>query len=127
MMENLIDQILDKLMSHYQVSTISQLAQKMEISQQTISAWKSRNSITAIKKRCRELGVYEEIFRDINVQSIHTVNGGQVAQTVKRNQVSSESDFKDIDPATLELLKEAYKKARENNQVTEFRIHIMSF
>jgi hypothetical protein len=126
-MENPIDQILDKLMSHYQVSTISHLAQKMEISQQTISAWKSRNSITAIKKRCRELGVYEEIFRDINVQSIHTVNGGQVAQTVKRDQISSESDFKDIDPATLELIKEAYMKAKNDNRLKEFRIHMMSF
>ena len=57
-----IDIILDELMSHYDVFRISDLADKMGVSQQTVSAWKSRNSINAIIKKCRELGIFNEIL-----------------------------------------------------------------
>jgi hypothetical protein len=34
------------------------------VSQPAISQWKTRNAISAVKKRCRELGIYNEIFGD---------------------------------------------------------------
>jgi hypothetical protein len=100
----------------------------MDISQQTISAWKSRNSINAIKKKCRELGIFDKIFHDINIQSIQTINGGQTAQNVGNNQVTSrETDHTDIDKATFELIKETYQNAKKYDKLNEFRIYIMSF
>lgn len=57
-------EIIEKLFTYYKVTNVSQLSKKMNTSQATISNWKVRNSINAIKKRCRELDIYEEIFNE---------------------------------------------------------------
>jgi len=59
-----IDLIFEKLYNYYNVSSIKDLAKKMNISQPAISQWRSRNSISAIKKKCKELGIYDKIFTD---------------------------------------------------------------
>jgi uncharacterized protein YjcR len=60
------EDIIYELYRYFQVNNNIDLAEKLKISQQTISNWKSRNSLSAIKKKCRELGIYSEIFSDIN-------------------------------------------------------------
>lgn len=55
---------IEKLLNLYKVSNVAELSNKIDTSQKTISNWKIRNSISAIKKRCRELGIYNEIFKD---------------------------------------------------------------
>ncbi|KAB7888873.1 helix-turn-helix domain-containing protein [Poseidonibacter ostreae] len=60
---------IDKLMDYYKVSTIVDLAQKIDSSQSTISSWRQRGSINAIKKKCRELGIYSEIFSTNFIQN----------------------------------------------------------
>ncbi|WP_323669184.1 helix-turn-helix domain-containing protein [Aliarcobacter butzleri] len=62
-MEN-VENILERLYSFYKVAGASELSEKINTTQQTISNWKKRNSINAIKKKCRELGIYREIFKD---------------------------------------------------------------
>ena len=57
-----INVIIDRLFDYFEVTSIQDLAEKMNVSQPTISKWKTRNAISAIKKRCRELGIYNEIF-----------------------------------------------------------------
>lgn len=57
-----IDNIIEKLFDYFKVSTIQDLAFKMRVTQSSISNWKTRNSINAIKRKCRELGIYNEIF-----------------------------------------------------------------
>lgn len=59
----IVENILERLYSFYQVAGASELSEKIQTSQQTISNWKQRNSVSAIKKRCRELGIYNEIFK----------------------------------------------------------------
>jgi hypothetical protein len=59
-----IESIFEKLFDHYQVGTMSSLSIEINVPQTTISKWKQRNSINAIKKKCRELGIYKEIFED---------------------------------------------------------------
>lgn len=56
------EQLIDKLMSYYNVFSMHELSSKIGISQPAISKWKNNNSIMAIKKKCRELGIYDEIF-----------------------------------------------------------------
>ncbi|QKF77275.1 hypothetical protein [Arcobacter defluvii] len=63
--------LIDNLLSHYNASTYSELASKINTTQQSISSWKLRNSINAIKKKCKELGIYNEIFKDFNKQQIN--------------------------------------------------------
>ena len=61
------DFYIEKLLNHYNVSTISELAQILDTKQTSISSWRTRNAINAIKKKCRELGIYNEIFGDTSV------------------------------------------------------------
>ena len=63
-----IEDILERMMEYYVVTSHSELADKLGIIPQNISKWKTRNSIDAVKKKCRELGIYSEIFEDINMQ-----------------------------------------------------------
>ena len=58
--------IINKLMEYYNVQTISELAEIIKIGQPAISKWKNNNSINPIKKKCKELGIYNEIFDNLD-------------------------------------------------------------
>ena len=66
--------LIQKMMNFYTVFTMKELSEKIGISQQAISKWKNNNSIVAIKKKCRELGIYNEIFGDLNTNINHFQN-----------------------------------------------------
>lgn len=59
---NNIEVIFDKLFNYYNVNSIKDLANIINTQPSTVSNWKQRSSVTAIKKKCRELGIYEDIF-----------------------------------------------------------------
>ncbi len=59
-----INDIFERLFNYFQTSTIRELSEKINMSESTVSKWRQRESINAIKKRCRELGIYNEIFGD---------------------------------------------------------------
>ena len=127
-----VDEIIEELFNYFNVGTISELAEKMNLKQSSVSSWKKRGSITAIKRKCRELGIYNDIFGD-STQIIKS-NSGQIAQSVDGNQVFNPTDVpvqsqktEDIDEATFELFKEAYKKAKENSDLKGLRIHLMEY
>lgn len=65
-----IEIILQRLLDYFNLDNMSQLADKLSVSQPTISKWKSRGSILPIKKICRELGIYNDIFGYLNTQNI---------------------------------------------------------
>ena len=110
--------LIEKLLNFYKASNVAELSTKINTSQKTISNWKIRNSINAIKKGCRELGIYNEIFGDIN-------SNIDIASEV--NKGLKDINKIDIDETTLFLFTEAYKKAKENNYVKELRIYLMEF
>jgi len=68
--ENEASIAIEKLLNYFQVSTISALADKLGISQPSISAWKKNNYISAIQKKCRELGIYGEIFENPKINRL---------------------------------------------------------
>lgn len=93
------EELIEKLLNLYNVSTVAQLSEVIETSQATISNWKIRNSVGAIKKKCRELGIYNEIFGDGSIQKIDTNNGinsfnnhGDVKQKNKESNSSLKFD-----------------------------------
>ena len=59
-----VDDVILKLFEYYKVSTMTELAKILDTTPQTISSWKIRNSINTVKKKCKELGIYNEIFKD---------------------------------------------------------------
>ncbi len=124
------ESLIQKLMSFYNVFTISELANTIGVSQPSISNWKKHNYIKAIANKCKELGIYNEIFGDLNtdIQLINTISGGQNAQSVHGNQIQdSNNKFSNIDDATIGLFIEAYKKAKETNDIKGLRLHLMEY
>ncbi|OCL95780.1 helix-turn-helix domain-containing protein [Aliarcobacter thereius] len=78
-----INYIFEKLFNYFNVSTIRELSEKINISESTISKWKQRNSINAIKKKCRELGIYNQIFGDSYIS--FSQNGANSTQIKTQN------------------------------------------
>lgn len=115
---NEIELIFEKLYSYFKVATITELAYQLDMSQPAVTNWLRRNSISAIKKRCRELGIYNEIFGDLN----STINISS-----ELNQALKDTNKIDIDETTLFLFKEAYQKAKDNNNIKGLRIYLMDF
>lgn len=107
--------ILERLFQYYKVASNLELADKMEITRQTLTNWKQRNSISAIKKKCRELEIYNDIF-------------GNVMEEHKDHlelDIQNEKTLNKIDAVTYVIFKEAYDKAIKNNDLKNFRIRIM--
>ena len=124
---NEIDEIFDKLFNFFGVSTITDLSKKLEMSQPAVTNWQRRNSISAIKKKCRELGIYSEIFGDLNsnIQNIHTISGGQNAQNVRKNQINiSNSDDFILDEDIQKVLKSALPILDDDDKKEDFIKHI---
>ncbi|WP_419234335.1 hypothetical protein [Aliarcobacter cryaerophilus] len=57
-----INSILNKLLKFYDLDTLSELSEVLKVSQPTISKWRARNTIIPIKKKCKEIGIYDKIF-----------------------------------------------------------------
>ena len=129
-MKNEAEILIDKLMNYYDVFTISELAQLISTSQPAISQWKKKNYTKAIATKCRELGIFNEIFGDRHVQQIVTSNSGQNALHVDGDQIfdkDSARNADDIDPATYNLFLEAYKKAVSNDDLKSLRVYLMEY
>lgn len=107
--------ILEKLMLYFNVTNNAELAQKIGVPQQNISKWKSRNSVNAIKIKCRELGIYNEIFGDLN--TIESTNKDEIEDLFE----SAYQEAKDLN--NIEDLKKSLSDFRILNQIkTKFNV-----
>ena len=124
----MIDLIFDRLLDHYGVSTLQELAPHMGVTAGALSNWKRRQSIVPIKKKCRELGIFEDIFDDETQKLLLQLenNYGNNAQNVYGSQ-SQSATANSVDPATMALFLEQYQKAEKEGRIKEFRLHIMEF
>ncbi len=62
--------IFESILNFYNVSTIRDLSEKINISESTVSKWNQRKSISALKKVCRKLGIYNKIFKNTNKEDL---------------------------------------------------------
>ena len=110
--------LIEKLLNYFNLTSLQELANKFNIKQSALSSWKSRNSVNAIKKRCRELGIYNEIFgnlnSNINNQTIGD-NHGNLSQTGNVYTSKDNNDLNNIDEAALSTFKRAYSKCVDDN------------
>ena len=125
-----INVIIDRLFDYFEVTSIQDLAEKMNVSQPTISKWKTRNAISAIKKRCRELGIYNEIFvindftsspgynYDYDLESPPSIYDEAqkelVKQITKRRTVD---EILKMDETIVTSFMQVYKKLEEENNL----------
>ena len=57
-------ELINKLKKYYKVGTIQELADKLGVKQNTISGWKQRNSVNAIKRKIFELDLPIDLLED---------------------------------------------------------------
>lgn len=119
-----VEDILEKLFEYYNVGNAAELSEKIETSQKTISNWKIRNSINAIKKKCRELGIYNEIFKDIKSNTI--INQGNNGRASGRdyNEGINQKEEIGFDTITIGLIKKAIEKFGTEE---DFQLEFMKF
>ena len=115
---------INKMMEYYGISTISELASIINISQPSISAWKTKGYIKAIKKRCKELGIYEEIFAK---KEVPVISNDNLMDNDLQKQKEDSLSLEEVDSATYTLFKEAYEKAIRNDDLKGFRIHLLDY
>ena len=116
-----INTVFDRLFDYYCINSLQELALKLGVSQPAISQWKTRNAISAVKKRCRELGIYNEIFGDLTHNNRISVNNntGQLAGTIQGSQTQNLNQKEDeyIIPETiLDDINILFKLAIENEK-----------
>ena len=125
------DTLIDLLFIHFNVTTMADLAIHISVSQQTISKWKQRNSVNAIKKKCIELGIYNEIFGNLN----SNINNFQNSTNVIGQDFSNNSNSQHtqnignkliIDENILKLLDTLYSFAKTNNKIDELKTDLSS-
>ena len=61
--------LIKKLIKKLNVTSNKELAEVLGISPAAISRWKKYNYVNAIKNKCHELGIYNEIFDKFDDQS----------------------------------------------------------
>ena len=115
-----INTVFDRLFDYYCINSLQELALKLGVSQPAISQWKTRNAISAVKKRCRELGIYNEIFGDLTHGDKISVNNniGQIARNVQGNQTQNlnQKDEYIIPETILDDINILFKLATENEK-----------
>ncbi|WP_323659386.1 hypothetical protein [Aliarcobacter butzleri] len=124
------ESFFDKLLSFYKVKTVTDLADKLNVTRSTVQGWKNRQAIGTVLEFLfiNEPSALIYIFNsNSNIQMNNGVSGGQIAQTVKGNLITNNQIIDDIDNSTLSLFKESYYKAKESDDIKGFRIYLMEY
>ncbi|MCT7586621.1 helix-turn-helix domain containing protein [Aliarcobacter butzleri] len=133
-MQNEAKFLIEKLLNYYNLTSLQKLAEKLNIKQSSLSSWKSRNSINAIKKKCRELGIYDEIFvindftsypgYDYDLESPPSIYDEAQKKLVK--QITKKRTIEEIlkmDETIVISFVQVYKKlAEENNLIKLYEV-----
>jgi transcriptional regulator with XRE-family HTH domain len=116
------EKLIERLMSFFNVFSLHELADKLGISQPAISKWKKTNSIIAIKKKCRELGIYNEIFDDFN-SNVNNLQNSEFNNSIGVNNGSNTSmnsrfdDLTECDDFTKSLFKQLCKVYKDKTKL----------
>ena len=107
------EDIIYKLYEFFNVNNNLELAELLKTTPQTISNWKTRNSISAIKKKCRELRIYNDIFGDIENKILDTLNNE------KKEEIKNS-----IDEDTMFHIQNLFTIAKRKNLLKELKTEL---
>jgi len=111
------DDYIEQLMDYFKVYTISELADYLKIGQPSISKWKANNMVNAIKKKCKELGIYNDIFElgDSSVGKVTGQNNIGIQNKPKQiNKFLFEKEYEKIEALAELVEKMSLKTYRKN-------------
>ena len=124
--------LIKKLIKKLNVTSNKELAEVLGISPAAISRWKKYNYVNAIKNKCHELGIYNEIFDKFDDQSTQYNNFSKakfkdqaigIDNTKEKIIDSSESSLQisNIPDFVLEDLETLFKrcKAEKNKELID--------
>ncbi len=120
----------DKLLNFYNVKTVTDLADKLNVTRSTVQGWKNRQAVGTVLEFLftNEPSSLEYIFsNNSKSQHIGSITHSNIANDVKNQNYGLNQNYLDTDEATFSLYKEAYKEAKEHEKIKEFRIYLMSF
>lgn len=108
---NEVEFYIDKIAKYYDVIEQSQVANKLDVSSQSLSNIKSRNSLSALKKYCLKAGIYEDIFGDSSI----TISQGTGSRASAKNYFENINSPKNIEfeDLTMSLIKSLIEKFGE--------------
>lgn len=108
---NEVEFYIDKIAKYYDVVEQSQVAHKLDVSSQSLSNIKSRNSLSALKKYCLKSGIYEDIFGDSSIAISQGTGSRASAKNYFENINSPKNiEFEDL---TMSLIKSLIEKFGE--------------
>lgn len=109
------EDLIYDLYTYYNVDNNIELAEIIKTTPQTISNWKSRNSVGAIRKKCRELGIFKDIFGDVTTyydfkESKNKIKKGSLIDNSTNEDTSDEIQYEDIPVVILQELNTLFKR-----------------
>lgn len=114
-----VEDIIIKLISHFQLKNMSELAEKLNVSQSVMSNWKSRNAIGAICEKVLEINprALSSILEDVttNIQHVRTNNGNNALDNFGTQSIGNDSS-KEFDEDIKDILKKAAACINESNK-----------
>lgn len=120
-----------RLFSYFKVSNATQLSTLINATPQAIANWKTRNSVASIRRKCQELGIYNQIFDVQFNPSMYTIgnqkndfkNSNNAVQSFGSATVdncnASKNKFEDFDQSIVVLFEDVYQKFENEKNLKE--------
>lgn len=121
------EELIYVLYKYFNVDNNIDLAKEMNVTKQTISNWKTRDSISAIKKKCYELGIYDNIFSNTDFSnSTNTVSNN--SSIIDNSTNKSTSTYVSNIPENLIIeLNSLFSKIKDETQIKKVSYQIEDY
>ncbi|KHG33176.1 hypothetical protein [Sulfurospirillum sp. MES] len=113
---------VQKMLDFYKISSLADLSKIINVSPPAITNWRKFDYVNAIRKKCKELGIYETIFEE-------EASYFQKRLYDKKNppQLPTIDFMKDIDLGTQMIFSTIYKQLKTEEEKEAFRLYIFNF
>ncbi len=120
---------LDKIKLAYSVKTNNQLAEKLNTTQGAVEGWARRKEVPHkyLIQCTLDTGVSLDWLLDENKPTFNINQGSSVSASGRDYSENGLKKEQEIDETTLSLFKEAYLKAKNNNNLKGLRVHLLDF
>ena len=125
------ESFFDKILNFYEVKSVTDLAEKLNVTRSTVSGWKNRKASGAILEYLfnNDLKALNYIFGNENVnnfQNSTNVIGQDFSNNSNAHHTQNIGNKMNIDENILKLLDTLYSFAKTNNKIDELKTDLSS-